>query len=164
MALECFSALRKKYGRIYFEVAGSGTYEAQIYRAIQSYHDSNISFKGWIAPDKMPEYLSGIDVGLFPVKKNNKFNNAKSPVKLFEYMATSRPVVASGIGEAKYIIKDGVDGFLAQTKEDFILKMQALIDNKELTAKLGLNARKRIEENYSLKVLGEKLAGILSQA
>ena len=88
---------------------------------------------------------------------------SKSPVKLFEYMAKAKPVVASATGEANYIIKNGCNGFLASGKNEFILYMEQLMRNPGLAEKVGLAARKTVEENYSLNVLGERFAGIMEK-
>lgn len=162
-ALECFAALRKKYSRIYFDIVGEGIYKNDIIRILTQYDDQNIQFKGWILPDEVPAYLATIDVGLFPAVRDTKFNKAKSPTKLFEYMAMEKPVVSSDIGEASRIIKNGENGFLTKSRKEFMDKMEVLIEDAELRRKIGKNARKDIEDNYSLNALGKKLYGILKE-
>ena len=39
-------------------------------------------------------------------------------------MAKAKPVVASRIGEANYIIKDGHNGFLSSSKREFVENME----------------------------------------
>jgi glycosyltransferase involved in cell wall biosynthesis len=116
---------------------------------------------GWIPPDEIPDYLSHIDIGLLPLVQDTKFNKSKSPTKLFEYMAMAKPTVSSNIGEAAEIIQDGENGFLAKDKEEFIKKMQILIEDSTLRQEMGDKACKTIENNYSLKVLGKRLYEIL---
>ena len=78
-------------------------------------------------------------------------------------MAMSRPTISSDIGETIHIIKNGENGFLAKTKEEFAARMEALIKNADLRERIGRNARKSVEEKYSLSVLGRRLYEILSQ-
>ena len=106
-------------------------------------------------------YLDNVDCGLVPLLDKTRFNLSKSPVKLFEYMAKEKPVVASNVGEADFIIKDGYNGFLAASKNEFVAKMEQIVKNKVLAADMGVNARKTIEKEYSLSVLSEKVADIL---
>jgi len=162
-ALNCFVILRKKYPNIYFDIVGDGIYRDALIQIINRFNDSNIRYKGWILPDRIPAYLNTILIGLLPVVKDTKFNRAKSPTKLFEYMAMAKPTVSSRIGETPYLIKDGYNGFLAETKEEFIDKMQKLIEDSALRERIGKNARQTVEENYSLKVLGKRLYEILNQ-
>jgi len=50
---------------------------------------------------------------------------------------------------------------LAKDEGEFIEKMQALIEDSKLRKGMGLNARLRVEENYSLKILGRQLFDII---
>lgn len=160
-ALDCFSILRKKYPYIYFDIVGDGIYRDVLREVVNKFNVPNILLKGWIAPDIVAEYLSTIHIGLLPVASNRKFNKAKSPTKLFEYMAMAKPTVCSDIGELSHIIQDRENGFLAKTKDEFIKKMQKLIEDSNLRQRLGENARETIEKKYSLKVLGKQLYDIL---
>ena len=159
--IECFLALFKKYPSIKFYIAADGIFSTELIRLIKSYHCENIVYKGWLDYDDISSYLDDIDCGLVPLLDKTRFNLSKSPVKLFEYMAKAKPVVASCIGEACYIIKDGYNGFLASGKDEFILHMEQLINDPGLAEETGSAAREEIEENYSLNVLGERFAGIL---
>lgn len=159
-ALDCFTALRKKYSHIYFDIVGEGIYKNDLIRILAEYSDPNIQFKGWISPEEVPDYLATIDAGLFPAVRDTKFNRAKSPTKLFEYMAMAKPTVSTAIGEAAHIIEDNKNGFLAKTEHDFINKMQRLIKNQDLRQRIGQAARKCVDKEYSLKVIGEQLLEI----
>jgi len=160
-ALNCFSMLRKRCDHIYFEIVGSGIYKDNLKKVLSQFKDQNISLKGWISPDRVPEYLATVHIGLFPVRDDTNFNKAKSPTKLFEYMAMAKPTISSDIGEPAHIIQDGQNGFLAKTKEEFIERMQELIEDSGLCQQMGRNAQETVENNYSLKVLGRHLYEIL---
>lgn len=162
-ALDCFSILRKNYDYIHFDILGDGIYNDTLMKIVSSYKDPHIQIKGWISPDAIPSYLTGIHVGLLTVSKDSRFNRAKSPTKLFEYMAMAKPTVSTNIGEAREIIQDGENGFLAKTKEEFIEKMQGLIKGSGLRKQMGEKARETVEKNYPLKILGKQLYGILKQ-
>ncbi|MFH0941120.1 MAG: glycosyltransferase, partial [Candidatus Omnitrophota bacterium] len=95
--------------------------------------------------------------------QDTKFNQAKSPTKLFEYMACSKPTVSSRVGEARYIVRDGINGFLAGSQREFIEKMEALVEDENLCRRLGREARQDVERKYSLAVLGKQLSGILKE-
>ena len=150
--------MANRYDYIFLDLVGEGKYFTDIKNDLSNFrYKDRIRCYDWIAPDKIPDCLSDIDIGLLPLIHNSKFNRAKSPTKLFEYMAMAKPTVSSNIGEATHIIKDGESGFLARTKEDFIEKMEILIKDKDLRQRIGQNARKSVEEEYSLNVLGKKL-------
>jgi len=161
---DCFSLLADKYGNIFLNLAGEGKYFDEIKNNLNNFrYKDRVIINGWIHPDRIPAYLSKIDIGLLPLIQDTKFNKAKSPTKLFEYMAMSKPTVSSNIGEAGEIIQDTENGFLAKTKEEFVEKMQKLIENPELRQKMGDKARETVEENYSLDVLGKRIHEILKK-
>ncbi len=160
-ALDCFSPLRIRHKNIYFDIVADGIYRDSLVKIINKFDDCNISLKNWIAPDEMPSYLDSIHIGVLPVVNRNKFNLSKSPTKLFEYMAMGKPTVCSVIGEAANIVCDGENGYLAQDKGEFTRKMQSLIENPSLRLQFGEKAKKTVENNYSLRILGEQLSEIL---
>jgi glycosyltransferase involved in cell wall biosynthesis len=162
-ALDCFNSLRKKYSHIFFEITGAGIYGDDLARITKRCDDKNIVLRGWQDPATIPEYIATIQAGLFPIARDTKFNRAKSPTKLFEYMAMAKPVVASDIGEASHIIRDGDNGFLAKTKEEFMRKMQIVIEHSVLRQEMGEKARQTINDNYSLVVLGKRLHEIFKE-
>jgi glycosyltransferase involved in cell wall biosynthesis len=162
--LECFLTLSDKYDNIFLNLAGEGRYFQKINNYVNNLrHKNRIIVNGWIAPDKIPAFLSEIDIGLLPLIQETKFNKAKSPTKLFEYMAMAKPTVSSAIGESEHIVRDGQDGFLVKSRKEFIEKMKRLIDDHDLRKKMGEKARITIENHYSLKILGNQLYEILSQ-
>lgn len=160
-ALDCFRILRKKYSHIYFDIVGDGIYRDTLREIVNKFNDAHIRLKGWIAPGLIPDYLSTIHIGLLPVVNDTKFNRAKSPTKLFEYMAMAKPTISSDIGEAREIIRDRDNGFLAKDKEEFMEKMRQLTEDFDLRQQMGEKSRQTIENNYSLKMLGKRLYEVL---
>jgi len=163
-ALQCFSLLRQRYPHIYFEIAGDGIHRRSLLEIVEGYHDSHIAVKGWIAPRQVPAYLANIHIGLMPVLSDNRFNNAKSPTKLFEYMAMAKPTVSSCVGENVHIIRDADNGFLAKDKDEFMQKMQTLVEDADLCVRMGQRARLTVESDYSLEILGKRLYEALTAA
>jgi glycosyltransferase involved in cell wall biosynthesis len=161
--LDCFSAVADQYGHAMLSLAGKGSYFDAVRREIDGHkHKDRIEVRSWIPPDKMPEYLSTVDVGLLPLIQDTKFNKAKSPTKLFEYMSMTKPVIASDIGEAKSIIREKETGLLAKGRNEFIAGMCFLIENPDLRQSIGKKAREDAESHYSLEFLGKKMAEIVN--
>jgi len=117
---------------------------------------------GWIDPLKVPNELLKIDIALLPLK-NDILHRAALPTKLLEYMAAGLPVVASAVGEVKYIIKDGKNGFIANNLDEWKNKLEALIKNYKLRNKIGYNARLTIMKKYTLEKTTSLLIKILNQ-
>jgi len=161
--IEIFSRLADSYNTIYLSLAGEGEFLNKIKANLGTIrHHDRIMIHRWIHPDNIPAYLAGIDIGLLPLIQDTKFNRAKSPTKLFEYMAMAKPTIASAMGEARGIIDNGRSGFLAKDKEEFIDKMRALIEDKGLRYAMGRNARQTVEKHYSLEAIGGRLFAIIN--
>ncbi len=161
--IECFCVLYKKYPYINLYIAGDGIFGEEVSRIVKVYNCNGITYRGYVSYDKIPSYLDEIDIGLIPLLDRTPFNLSKSPVKLFEYMAKGKPVVASPVGEVKYIVNNGIDGFWADTQSSFIEKMEMLINNVDLRIKMGSNARKKVEREYSLSVISDKVYEMVRQ-
>lgn len=155
--LDCFQALKKKCSQISFEIVGDGIYRDDLTLLLREFNEPSIMWRKWIAPDNVPAYLNTVHIGLFPAVNDNKFNRAKSPTKLFEYMAMAKPTISSPIGEALHIVKEGVNGFLASTKDEFVDRMKILVEDSEARTQMGSRAREAVESRYSLRVLGRQL-------
>ena len=163
--LHCFSQVKRSNKDIELKIVGSGQYMHRVSELINLiYKNDDIEVIDWIDPAKIPDFLSSVDVGLLPlIQQENIWVNSKSPTKLFEYMAMEIPTVSSRIGEIKYVIEDGADGFLASNKEEFISKMETLAGNQSFRKEMGIKAREKIERKYCLTVLGKEIFNILKE-
>jgi glycosyltransferase involved in cell wall biosynthesis len=99
------------------------------------------------------------DIGIMPLP-DEPFERGKCGYKLIQYMACGKPVVASPVGVNKVIVKDGENGYLASSTDDWYDKLRTLIDNRALRQKMGENGRQLVEEKYSLQVTAPKLVEI----
>jgi len=155
--MKCFTSLRQKYDSIKFVIIGDGIFGRELRSLVKKHKDSGIDYLGWREADQVPEYLKNVNVGLVPLLHESKFNLSKCPVKLLEYMALGKPVIASPVGEARHIITNGYNGFLAADQDQFIADMQELIKDPTRAKRIGINAANSVKESYSLEVLGERL-------
>ncbi len=160
--LNCFREVARLKNNVFLWLAGCGKYYQKLKAEFVDFrYRERVNFYDWIDSDKMPEHLADIDIGLLPLIQNSRFNQAKSPTKLFEYMSMAKPVVASFTGEASYIIKPGETGFLAKNKSEFIAGMLRLAEDSRLRKEAGERARKEAVRAYSFNILGKQLAGFI---
>ncbi len=159
--VECFSDAARLSPNIMLKIAGEGKYFEKLKRDISGFFcKDKIKMIDWMPPAQVPVFLKNVDIGVLPLIHETKFNRAKSPVKLFEYMACSKPTLSSRIGEASNIIKDGANGFLAGSRDEFLKKLDILICDAGLRRRMGMRARSDVEENYSQDIIGKKLSEI----
>ena len=108
------------------------------------------------------ELLSDLDIGLAPAP-NDAWNRFKFPVKILLYMAAARPVVASPVGSARDLIRDGENGFLASTPNEWLERLRYLLDDPDTRTRLGQEARRTVEQEYSLSALKPHVARIFTE-
>ena len=74
-----------------------------------------------------------------------------SPLKLYEYMAMAKPVIASAFEDAQRIIENGNTGFLFSPGDQTELEkvLTEAYSKKETLPDMGLKARKNIENYHS---------------
>lgn len=79
----------------------------------------NIFFLGYKAPEVVKDYLASFDVCL-SFYKTNSSSDSKDPMKLYEYLASGKPVISTDIREARKL-----EGFIhiASSNEEFIYKI-----------------------------------------
>ena len=65
------------------------------------------TFTGEVPHHHIPQYIAAMDIGVIP-----DFNTYGSPMKLFEYMAMGRAVVAPDVGPIQEVVSNGETGVL----------------------------------------------------
>ena len=125
-------------------------YEERLRQVMRDEFDGlPIHMNPWIPPEQIPDFLQTVHVGLYVLVNSNDFQLSKSPTKLFEYMATGRPVIATTLGEAARYIRPGIDGLVARSLEDFSEAVIHLANNPEIITEMGNQARKQVEFRYN---------------
>lgn len=118
------------------------------------------------APWSMGEEVrlfNGLDIGVYPLS-NDDWARGKCGFKAIQCMATGVPVVAAAVGVNREIITDGVDSFLALTRDEWIEKLTRLITDPALRARMAEAGRRTVETRYSLKVAAPQVARVLREA
>ncbi len=117
--------------------------------------------KEWSLDNEISD-LQQFDIGIMPMP-DDEWAKGKCAFKVIQYMATGVPAVASNVGMNKEVIDDGVNGFLAINKTDWVNKLSLLIESKELRLKLGRAGRSKIEKLYSININFPKLITLLKE-
>lgn len=121
-------------------------------------HQSWINCIGWDI-NKEIEQLNSFDIGLMPLP-DEEWSKGKCGFKAIEYMAMKVPPVVSAVGVNINIINHGINGFIAQSNEEWFQYLSALIESAPLRKVMGENARKTVEEKYAVQVQEKILAAL----
>ena len=131
--------------KIEFHIMGAGEYKHLFPEGI--YHE--------YLPDKEVTFLHNVDIGIVPVPEG-PWMKFKNNIKLFMYMATGLPVVASRIGINQEVIEEGKNGFLATTPDQWYEAIMTLAKDTQLRKRMGKYGRQVVEEKYSVKAWVDK--------
>ena len=145
-----------------FVIVGSQGYEP-LKKYFASEEAVFVDYPDWANPESVPaaiEYYD-FDVGLMP-NSDTPFNRAKCGFKAIEYLACGVPVIASDVGEAKYIVQEGETGFLAKTENEWAEEILFLAGNPELCRKMGKAGMKLVVEKYSYEAILPHLGKVLT--
>jgi len=91
------------------------------------------------------------DIGVLTT--NTEFHGEGISNSILEYMALSKPVIATTGGGTNEIVIDRVSGYLIPQKSasDLANKILELLDNPEKAKQMGAAGRKRIVQDFNLK-------------
>jgi glycosyltransferase involved in cell wall biosynthesis len=108
-----------------------------------------VHFTGAVGPGDVPGLLASMDVGVAPYPKSANFYF--SPLKVYEYMAAARPVVASRVGQLEKLIEAEVTGLLVPPGDVTALaaSLERIRREPELGSRLGQAARAEVLRNHT---------------
>jgi glycosyltransferase involved in cell wall biosynthesis len=92
--------------------------------------------------------LAAVDIGIMPLP-DNPWSRGKCGCKALQYMGLGIPAVCSPVGMNTDLIRDGENGFLANSAEEWMAKLTLLLRSTELRRRLGIAGRKTVEEGFS---------------
>lgn len=162
--LKIYKKIKKVFADIVLEIVGDGLYLEEVKKIARKEKIDTVKLRGWLPFSQIPHYLTGIDIGLVPLFARTRFQKAKFPVKILEFMAMKIAVISSAEGEANYIIKDGYNGLLAHDEDEFVEKLYVLIKDQKFRQSLGENARRTVEQRYSYKAIKPLLLKLINES
>ena len=115
----------------------------------------------WTEADEVAA-ISSFDIGIMPLA-DEPFERGKCGYKLIQYMACGLPVVASPVGVNNQIVEHGVNGFLAETPEQWWQALRTLLADAGLRQRMGQAGRKMVEQQYCLQVTGPRVVSLLKE-
>lgn len=102
---------------------------------------TNVHFLGFVRNNQVPLYLAAADILLMPYSEEIA-TTCMSPLKMFEYMAAGKGIVASDLPHIREVLCDYDNAILA-TPDDanaLISAIKRLAEDTELRQKLGAKA------------------------
>jgi glycosyltransferase involved in cell wall biosynthesis len=131
-------------------IGGSGSQENYLKELVKKLSiDKDVNFLGFVKPKDVIKEFQNFDLAVFP----SILDSESFGVAAVEAEACGTPVVVTDVGGLMESTKPNVTSLVAKKKsvEDLAEKIEILVKDKDLRKTMGVNARKFVEENYSLE-------------
>ena len=150
--------LKEEY-KIYI-VGGPMDRVNKYFRIIQNYKIDldKVVFLGRQEIKNIPLWLKSADILLMPHPKTIFYEKYVSPLKLFEYMCSDNPIIASNLDAIKEILSHRNNSYLVEpgSSKSIARAIKYLINNKSLSTKIAKKAFIDVD-NYSWLKRGERI-------
>ena len=111
--------------------------------------DDKLLFMGWVSdPDAYCRYLFTADMCVAP-EPSNAYNDRSTFVKVMEYMAAGRPIVAFDLPENRFSAGAAALYATPNNQREFAAKLVALMDDATLRRTMGEVGRRRVETDLT---------------
>ena len=158
MLVEAFERFHRRHPDSGLLIVGSGPEQAAMEFELAARGLLGCTrFAGAVDPSEVPGWLSAMDCAVAPYPAHAGFYF--SPLKVYEYMAAARPVVASSVGELTSLLQHGVNGLLCPPGDAaaFALAFERLHDDPALASRLGQAARDAVLAEHTWDAVASRV-------
>ena len=154
-AMETIEAIAPRLPEIRFDIVGGMSRDIAEWRE-RTARIKNIRFRGFVPHFDVARLIAGFDLALVPFGR--RFEQGKrdtsrwcSPLKIFEYMAQGRAIVAADIPVFREVLEHGRNAWLVPPgdSEAWVDAVQTLRDDPVLRERLGRTALEDFELHYT---------------
>ena len=157
--LDAFSTVARAHPDARLVVAGDGELEKFRYKACERDLFDAIETPGWVGAPEKDALLQSASVFVLPS------HIEALPMSLLEAMAAGLPVVATRVGGIPDVVTDGREGCLVAPRDPVALAaaIERLLDDPAQRVALGLAARRRVAESYSVAAVIPRIESLWSR-
>lgn len=147
------------YSDIHLIFVGDGAAKAELITQAERKSLKNVTFLAAQPHDRLPLLLAAADICLVPLRKVALFETTL-PVKMFEVMACSRPIVLSAEGKARQLVEQEAEAAIAVEPENAEAIVSAILylrEHPEEAEALGQRGRRYVEARFDREQLTTRL-------
>ena len=128
--------------------------------------EEHFLYVGHVPPAEAPLYLRAFDVCAMPLPFTAHFAHYASPLKLFEYMAAGRAIVASDLPAWSDVVSNEETALLLPPQDiaAWAAAVKRLKDDPNLRRQLGERARERVLAHYTWRARAERILAHIDSA
>ncbi|MCE9556642.1 MAG: glycosyltransferase family 4 protein [Planctomycetes bacterium] len=106
----------------------------------------HILFTGFVEEEDLMRYLSTADIMVDP-DPSNPFTDRSTMIKMMEYMALGKPIVAFDLPEHRVTAEGAALYAVANDEGEFASQLVRLMDDRQLRQEMGRRGRRRVESH-----------------
>jgi glycosyltransferase involved in cell wall biosynthesis len=145
-------------GEIELHIYGDGPSFCQIEKKSKDYN--RIFVHKSVAYTEVPRLMMDSLFGIIPLK-DNKLNQSSMPIKLLEYWAASKAVIAAPTYEIQKTAGNTI--LYAKSKEDWTTQIKELLENKNKKYQFGKKSHDLLLNNHTYTNITEKFIRIFEE-
>ena len=161
--IEIIKALVPQFHDIDFHIVGGEDSDRQ--RLWPEGAPPNLVLHGHVPHAEVPEYLSRFDVVLAPYQErvldsgSNDTSRWMSPLKVFEYMAAGRPMIASDLPVLHEVLDAGRNALIVPPADigAWVAALRSLRSDRTLRESLGVHARQDHERRFTWSARAQRV-------
>ncbi|MBI2063492.1 MAG: glycosyltransferase family 4 protein [Candidatus Yanofskybacteria bacterium] len=146
-------------------IVGTGPKQEDLKLQVASYKlQDKIIFLDWMPNDQLPALLNSADIFVYPSVPTKGWEE-QFGYAMAEASACSVPVIATHTGSIDEVVLHGETGLLVEPNnpEQLAEAMIGLLTNENLSRQMGEKGRKYVTENFSHKIIAEKISNFLNK-
>lgn len=146
-----------------------GELNETIVESVEAGNYKNLILKGFVAQKDLWKEMAEIDICLLPNQlnvytgKKSNIGRYTSPLKMFEYMAYSKPIIASDLEVLREVLDEDTAVFAIHDNIQSWVKAINTLMNVNKREALGQKAHKRFIENYTWEKRAERILAFVNK-
>jgi glycosyltransferase involved in cell wall biosynthesis len=156
--LEAFTLVARERPNVMLHVYGDGTHRATLEALVED--ADKVCFHGSVPFMEIPHIIKSFDLAVYTMAGKNSFG---SSTKIFEYMASGRPIVAADTPSVRMVLGDNECGLLYPSGDAEALARATLrmMNDPDMAERLSTAALKEAREKHSWLARLRELEGEL---
>jgi len=115
-----------------------------------------VELTGFVSDEDLQANLAAADICVDP-DPSSPLNDVSTWIKIMEYMASAKPIVAFDLKETRFSARDAAIYVKPNNETEFAEAVAHLMDHPELHAKMGTYGRRRVEDELQWAKVGKNL-------
>tara|TARA_B100001027_G_scaffold214572_1_gene187004 strand:+ start:582 stop:1697 length:1116 start_codon:yes stop_codon:yes gene_type:complete len=167
--IDIIFSVAKDLEEIEFHIAGGSEFQINKLSMIKT---KNIFFHGYLDEDRLISLRNKMDILLAPYQNNTSVLGGKvttewmSPLKIFEYMSSKIPFIASDIKVLREVLKNRYNCILVNPNSinEWKTAIKKIFSNEKLSEEISNNAFNDFISKYTWEIRAKKILEICSKS